>query len=182
MKISPPATADPAAEVALDVNYSEFADLYGPLAADRFGVMLLPDCVFDAPDSGDCATAGSSGMTASAPATASARTVPSEVTLVPTKKASARIAATADEPMQRVVSGKVPVGALLAAQGAGSGPGARAAAAEGSSVVGVLDTGASAAATSPPRPCCPPAPGPLVRRPGRSPTRTRSRPPRRPPA
>ncbi|SCF30121.1 RHS repeat-associated core domain-containing protein [Micromonospora chokoriensis] len=145
MKISPPATADPAAEVALDVNYSEFADLYGPLAADRFGVMLLPDCVFDAPDSGDCATAGSSGMTASAPATASARTVPSEVTLVPTKKASARIAATADEPMQRVVSGKVPVGALLAAQGAGSGPGARAAAAEGSSVVGVLDTGASAA-------------------------------------
>ncbi|MCG5465869.1 ricin-type beta-trefoil lectin domain protein [Micromonospora sp. MED01] len=141
MKITPPATADPAAEVALDVNYTDFADLYGPQAADRFGVMLLPDCVFDAPDSGDCAT-GDSGTMWAAPGATSAQAVSSEVKLVPTKRASARVAATADEPTQRVVTGKVPVGALLGAQGAA---GARAAAAESSSVVGVLDTGASAA-------------------------------------
>ncbi|HEX5595047.1 MAG TPA: hypothetical protein VFX61_03355, partial [Micromonosporaceae bacterium] len=49
MKITPPATADPEAEVAISVDYTSFADLYGPQAADRFGVMLLPDCVYDDP-------------------------------------------------------------------------------------------------------------------------------------
>ncbi|GAB2940297.1 hypothetical protein GCM10027280_30900 [Micromonospora polyrhachis] len=136
MKITPPATADPAAEVALSVDYTPFADLYGPQAADRFGVMLLPDCVYDAPTSGDCATGGDP---------AAAQTLSSQVKLVPAAKAPARIMAAEDQPQRRIVLGKVPVGAL---RDAGSGPAATAGSSTssaGANVVGVLDTGASAA-------------------------------------
>lgn len=55
MEITPPATADPEAEVTIGVDYTSFADLYGPQAADRFGVVLLPNCVVDAPTEGECA-------------------------------------------------------------------------------------------------------------------------------
>ncbi|MFJ8665577.1 ricin-type beta-trefoil lectin domain protein [Streptomyces sp. NPDC093600] len=55
MKVTPPDTVDPAAEVALAVDTSGFADLYGPQAADRFGLMLLPECVYSSPTTGDCA-------------------------------------------------------------------------------------------------------------------------------
>ncbi|NBE81921.1 ricin-type beta-trefoil lectin domain protein [Micromonospora rubida] len=138
MKITPPTTADPAAEVALSVDYTPFTDLYGPQAADRFGVMLLPDCVYDAPETGDCALEGSAPT-----APAAARAVPSEVTLVPAKKARKSAAAEGDASTRRIVTGKVPVGSLREAQ---AGPGARssATAAAGANVVGVLDTGASA--------------------------------------
>lgn len=150
MKIMPPDTADPEAEVAISVDYTPFADLYGPLAADRFGLMLLPDCVYDAPDSGDCATEDvldlqSPGSYAAHQATA----VPSEVVLVPTKKSPTRAAAAAGGSTRRVVTGRVPVGRLLAGQNTpapASPPAAPApAAAASAGVVGVLDTGASAA-------------------------------------
>lgn len=142
MKITPPDTADPAAEVALSVDYTPFADLYGPQAADRFGVMLLPSCVYDAPDSGDCAT-DSDAETMSA--TADIQAVPSEVELVP-GKAAARGMAAESESTRRVVTASVPVGRLLGAQGdaARSSTSATAASTD-PSVVGVLDTGASAA-------------------------------------
>ncbi|MGW4464033.1 ricin-type beta-trefoil lectin domain protein [Micromonospora sp. NPDC004704] len=145
MKITPPATADPAAEVALSVDYTPFADLYGPQAADRFGVMLLPTCVYDAPDTGDCAPDDGAGTATFSVATGSgARAVPSEVKLVPAE--AARVNTNdADQPTRRVVTGRVPVGPLL---DTGSAPGVAGRAAElagGSSVVGVLDTGASAA-------------------------------------
>ena len=58
MKLTPPATVDPAAEVAISIDTTGFADLYGPQAADRFGLMLLPDCVYSSPNEGDCADAG----------------------------------------------------------------------------------------------------------------------------
>jgi RHS repeat-associated protein len=139
MKITPPATADPAAEVALAVDYTSFADLYGPQAADRFGVMLLPSCVYDAPDTGDCATTGGAGA---APADADAARVTSEVELVPADEAPTDTETAEDEPTRRVVTGSVPVGPLLDA-GAGSGARTSTTTAE-SNVVGVLDTGASA--------------------------------------
>ncbi|NMO56350.1 sugar-binding protein [Actinoplanes sp. TBRC 11911] len=132
MKITPPATADPAAAVALSVDYTTFADLYGPQAADRFGLVTLPDCVYDSPDAGDCAPVP-------AEETAGAQTVPSEVSV-----GSASSFARAASP-RRVVSGDIPVGQLLAEAGSGSGVAARAAAADDSGVVGALDTGASAA-------------------------------------
>ncbi|MDM4723058.1 ricin-type beta-trefoil lectin domain protein [Micromonospora sp. WMMA1363] len=152
MKVTPPVTADPAAEVALSVDYTPFADLYGPQAADRFGVMLLPDCVYEAPDTGDCATGGGAGggMAARAVAptgSAPAQAVPSEVELVPADEAPTNSPAAEEEPTRRVVTGTVPVASLLAGGTAAASGAARSAAASsaGSSVVGVLDTGASAA-------------------------------------
>ncbi|MEU3455089.1 ricin-type beta-trefoil lectin domain protein [Micromonospora sp. NPDC006766] len=166
MKITPPATADPTAEVALSVDYTPFADLYGPQAADRFGVMLLPSCVYDAPDTGDCAPDGDDdGGTGARSATAdpaTAEVVRSEVELVPTKQAPARGAKKApargakkapargmaeqDEPTRRIVRASLPVGRLLGAQGGSARSSTSAiAASSDSSVVGVLDTGASSA-------------------------------------
>ncbi|WP_018587892.1 polymorphic toxin-type HINT domain-containing protein [Salinispora arenicola] len=166
MKLTPPVAADPAAEVALSVDYTPFADLYGPQAADRFGVVLLPDCVYDAPDSGDCATdGGGSGGGAQARTAAptdaadaptgpaAAQAVPSEVGLVPADEAPTNSSAAEDEPTRRVVTGTVPVASLLGVQSAAARSGAASSAAAssaasmstGSSVVGVLDTGASTA-------------------------------------
>ncbi|MFE0590379.1 ricin-type beta-trefoil lectin domain protein [Micromonospora echinospora] len=136
MKITPPATADPDAEVALAVDYTSFADMYGPQAADRFGVMLLPDCVYDSPDTGDCATTGGA---APASTDAAAARVTSEVELVPAAKAPTRNEAAEDEPTRRVVTGTVPVGELLEPVAARNTT-----ASTGANVVGVLDTGASA--------------------------------------
>ncbi|MFV2019020.1 ricin-type beta-trefoil lectin domain protein [Micromonospora sp. LOL_023] len=173
MKVTPPATADPAAEVALAVDYTTFADLYGPQAADRFGFLLLPDCVYDDPDGGDCATddgtagqragaqpgsssdiagSGVGSGTGNSTAAGGMAAASSEVKLVPaaeapTRAPAARTAATGDAnnpeaSMRRIVTGTISVGALIA----GEDVAARAAAASGSSsVVGVLDTGASAA-------------------------------------
>ncbi|WP_238323859.1 ricin-type beta-trefoil lectin domain protein [Salinispora pacifica] len=175
MKLTPPETADPAAEVALSVDYTPFADLYGPQAADRFGVVLLPDCVYDDPDSGDCATSGGTGggmpARTAAPTDltgpAAAQPVPSEVELVPADEAPTNNSAAEDEPTRRVVTGTVPVASLLGADAAdtitteattttagtttadtASAVTTSAVAARsstGSSVVGVLDTGGSTA-------------------------------------
>jgi RHS repeat-associated protein len=142
MKITPPATADPAAEVALSVDYTPFADLYGPQAADRFGLVLLPSCVYDDPDGGDCApgTEGPASQSFSpyqAPGQEPGATVSSEVELVPADEAPAATGGT-----RRIVNGTVPIGSLLAGPGEA---GARATASPAAAgVVGVLDTGASA--------------------------------------
>ncbi|MQS06338.1 hypothetical protein FNX48_003825, partial [Streptomyces sp. IF17] len=56
MAVTPPAEADPAAEVAVAVDATDFADLYGPESADRFGLTLLPSCVMQSPTDPDCAT------------------------------------------------------------------------------------------------------------------------------
>src|SRR5690606_19309471 len=129
MKITPPATADPEAEVAISVDYTTFADLYGPQAADRFGLMLLPDCVYDDPDGSDCATDGGSGTISATADTDTVQAVPSEVKLVPAEESPSRLMAAdageeegeGDESMRRVVTGRVPVGALLDGQSAPSG-------------------------------------------------------------
>ncbi|HEX5594986.1 MAG TPA: sugar-binding protein, partial [Micromonosporaceae bacterium] len=159
--ITPPATADPEAEVAISVDYTSFADLYGPQAADRFGVMLLPDCVYDDPESGDCAAdggdGGDSGTMSITGGTQTFRAVPSEVKLVPADESPARLTTAGDEeadeeeaaeeePVRRVVTGRVPVSSLLAGQSAATEGSLRATqSAAGSGVVGVLDTGASVA-------------------------------------
>ncbi|MFI5931988.1 RHS repeat-associated core domain-containing protein [Actinoplanes sp. NPDC051494] len=156
MKLTPPAAADPAAEVALSVDYTTFADLYGPQAADRFGLMLLPDCVYDTPGAGDCAPVEGEepGSTEAAPSSESAPSseatpssevaLSSEVSLVPASDALARSASAKSTTPHRIVSGTVPLGKLLEPTTA-AGSTARAAVEPSTSgVVGALDTGASA--------------------------------------
>ncbi|MEV6306749.1 ricin-type beta-trefoil lectin domain protein [Actinoplanes sp. NPDC051861] len=148
MKITPPVTADPAAEVALKVDTTRFSDLYGPQAADRFGIMLLPDCAFDSPDTGDCASNGEAEPEDPA-AAATFETVPSEVQLEPAPATLARAASASAAPERRVLSGNLSIAGLTAEDAASpSGTGGMqraAAAAPTSGVVGVGDTGASSA-------------------------------------
>lgn len=169
MQVTPPATADPEAEVALSVDTTAFADLYGPQAADRFGLMLLPECVYTASGTGDCAPdpgdGGTETMSAGAPGSDAFESLPSEVELLSAEDAPTRTAAAKNVPTRRVLTGSVPVGQLLGeertpatgadgasarsrtdAAGSSVRPAAlRAAALSGSRVVGALDTGASAA-------------------------------------
>ncbi|MFC7535684.1 sugar-binding protein, partial [Actinoplanes sp. GCM10030250] len=150
MKVTPPVTADPAAEVALSVDYTAFADLYGPQAADRFGLMTLPDCVYDSPETGDCAPVPAEEEDpATATVAANAQALRSEVEIMPASAPLARALAAADDAPatsapRRIVTGVVPVGQLLADPGTGGAGGMVARAASGSGVVGALDTGASA--------------------------------------
>ncbi|PZT77983.1 MULTISPECIES: ricin-type beta-trefoil lectin domain protein [unclassified Streptomyces] len=151
MEITPPATADPEAEVTVGVDYTSFADLYGPQAADRFGVVLLPNCVVDAPTEGECAPEAPAQEPA-AGTTASAQPLASEIEVV-RPKTTAKLLAAAEKQgetlrTRRVVSASVPVSELLGSGAGSKASGAmRAAASEGtgSRAVGVLDTGASAA-------------------------------------
>ncbi|MEU9506508.1 ricin-type beta-trefoil lectin domain protein [Micromonospora sp. NPDC048170] len=145
MKITPPVTADPTAEVALSVDYTPFADLYGPQAADRFGVMLLPTCVYDAPNTGDCATDGGAGTMFATPGVGPSPEVSSEVRLVRAKEAPTRARTAGEASTRRIVIGSVPVGPLLGAENAAGSANRAAQTSTASSVVGVLDTGASAA-------------------------------------
>jgi RHS repeat-associated protein len=162
MKIVPPAAAAADAEVALSVDYTTFADLYGPQAADRFGIVVLPDCVYDAPGTGECASTGESGEESEGSGTATAEVVPSEVQVVPAAsaptaalaKSSASVKALGSTPSsapaqkRRIVSAVVPLDRLLDDTGTGGGGGgfqARSAVGTDGGVVGAMDTGASAA-------------------------------------
>ncbi|WP_327237793.1 polymorphic toxin-type HINT domain-containing protein [Streptomyces sp. NBC_01317] len=153
MKVTPPATADPAAQVALSVDTTGFADLYGPQAADRFGLVLLPDCVYSDPDAGECADdAGTTTMSVE-DAPASFERLRSTVKEVPAKDAPTHTSSAKNAKTRKILTGSVPVADLLG-NGAGAGSGAKgasartaalpAAAAAGGSAVGLLDTGASA--------------------------------------
>ncbi|MFJ5174393.1 RHS repeat-associated core domain-containing protein [Streptomyces griseoviridis] len=149
MRVTPPAAADPAAQVALAVDTTAFADLYGPQAADRFGLMLLPDCVLDAPDTGDCAAEGTTTM--SGKSDKSPQRLRSSVRSVPAAKAPTRTLAAKKAGTRTILSGSVPVAGLLAGDAGAkpSGASIRTAAlsavdASGPQVVGALDTGSSA--------------------------------------
>ncbi|MFE7357797.1 ricin-type beta-trefoil lectin domain protein [Streptomyces sp. NPDC057543] len=156
MKVTPPATADPTAQVSLAVDTTGFADLYGPQAADRFGLVLLPNCVMDAPDTGDCAP--DSGVT-----TMSGKTekqperLRSTVEVVPAKEAPTKSTAAQKAATRKILTGSVPVSDLLGGNAGSttSGASARTASfrsgdvlpvvdASGPQVVGAMDTGAAA--------------------------------------
>ncbi|MFI5620300.1 ricin-type beta-trefoil lectin domain protein [Streptomyces sp. NPDC051567] len=119
MRVTPPATATPTASVAMSVDTKPFADLYGPQAADRFGLTLLPECVLTAPDSGDCAAAGPAGAT---PMTGGGEPkferLSSEVKTVQTETSKkARSTSAKDASSGRVLTGSVPVASLLGDSG-----------------------------------------------------------------
>ncbi|MFC9650483.1 RHS repeat-associated core domain-containing protein [Streptomyces sp. NPDC056937] len=160
MRVTPPASADPTAQVALAVDTTAFADLYGPQAADRFGLMLLPDCVLDAPDTGDCAAEGVTTM--SGKAGEKAERLSSSVEVVPAAESPTRTAAAKKSPTRKILSGSVPVAGLLSGDAGDSGDSDASASgasvrtastdtsvlpavdASGPQVVGALDTGSSA--------------------------------------
>ncbi|WP_424213962.1 ricin-type beta-trefoil lectin domain protein [Streptomyces sp. BI20] len=119
MRVTPPETADPAASVAMSVDTKPFADLYGPQAADRFGLTLLPECVLTAPDSGDCAPAEPEGATPMTGGKAPKfERLASEVKTVQTAASKkARNAAAKDSATGRVVTGSVSVASLFGEAG-----------------------------------------------------------------
>lgn len=163
MKLTPPATVDPAAEVAVSIDTTGFADLYGPQAADRFGLMLLPECVYSAPTEGDCADAGGTQTMSGSDGDKDVRNgkknfqrLSSTLETVaakdsPIKTKTAKNAKNA--PSRKILTGTVPVSSLVgegfvpskatkAAYRNGVQP---AVAANGAAALGALDTGASAA-------------------------------------
>ncbi|MEU8765308.1 sugar-binding protein, partial [Streptomyces sp. NPDC048659] len=153
MKVTPPATVDPAAEVALTVDTTGFADMYGPNAAERFGLMLLPECVYSSPTTGDCADDGGTTPMSGTDATGDAERLRSTVKTVAAKDAPTGSTAAKNAPTRQLVTGTVPVSSLLGegfvarsgATKASLRDGARQAAnAAGGSAVGLLDTGSSA--------------------------------------
>ncbi|MEU6098674.1 ricin-type beta-trefoil lectin domain protein [Streptomyces sp. NPDC047079] len=156
MKVTPPADADPAAQVSIDVDTTGFADLYGPQAAKRFGLVLLPNCVMDAPDTGDCATDGGvttmSGKTDKQP-----ERLRSSVKVVPARKAPTKTKAAKNATSREILTGSVPVSNLLGGNAGSTASGASAHTASfrsgdvlpvvdasGPQVIGAMDTGASA--------------------------------------
>lgn len=151
MKLTPPATADPAAEVSLTVDTTGFADLYGPQAADRFGLMLLPECVYSDPNAGECAEGGGIQTMSGKSASDTFERLSSTVETVPAKEAPTRSTAAKGAPTRKIVTGTVPVSGLLG-EGFTSGEARQAmladgiqpaANAAGGSAVGMLDTGSS---------------------------------------
>ncbi|MEU8519306.1 sugar-binding protein, partial [Streptomyces sp. NPDC048577] len=153
MKVTPPATVDPAAQVSLSVDTTGFADLYGPQAADRFGLVLLPDCVYDDPTAGECADDGGTTTMAGEKDPESFERLSSSVEVVPAKDAPTRTTAAKGAKSRKVTTGTVPVAKLLAdtTETAGTATGASARTASlrtasgssGGSAVGLLDTGSS---------------------------------------
>lgn len=106
------ATADPEAQVAIAVDTTSFRDLYGPQAADRFGLVLLPDCVLT-PDEGECADdSGTQTMSAQADA-AGPEQLRSTVEKVPAKEAPTDAEAPKNATTHTIVTGSVPVAELL---------------------------------------------------------------------
>ncbi|WP_327349859.1 polymorphic toxin-type HINT domain-containing protein [Streptomyces sp. NBC_01321] len=151
MQVTPPATAEPAAQVALTVDTTGFADLYGPQAADRFGLVLLPECVLTSPDSGDCAADGGVQTMSGGADHDRAERLRSTVEVVPANKAPTKSTAAKNAPTRKILSGSVPVAGLLGGEAASKATGAsvrtaalQAVDASGPQVVGAMDTGASA--------------------------------------
>ncbi|WP_230886268.1 ricin-type beta-trefoil lectin domain protein [Streptomyces spinoverrucosus] len=158
MQVTPPADADPAAQVALAVDTTGFADLYGPQAADRFGLVLLPECVLTSPDSGDCAAEGGVQTMSGKADDDKAERLRSTVEVVPAKDAPTKAKAPKNAPTRKILSGSVPVADLLGDEAASTTSGAsvrtasfsrsdalQAVDASGPQVIGAMDTGASAA-------------------------------------
>ncbi|MFV2117310.1 ricin-type beta-trefoil lectin domain protein [Streptomyces sp. Act-28] len=159
LKLTPPADVDPAAEVAISIDTSGFADLYGPQAAERFGLMVLPECVYSSPTTDDCA---GGGTTAGGTTTMSAsegdkdvrngkkdfQRLPSTVKIVAAKDAPTRTRTAGDAKVRKILSGTVPVSSLVGEDFVRSKPTKASyqdsVQSTSSGVIGALDTGSSA--------------------------------------
>ncbi|MGW0466194.1 polymorphic toxin-type HINT domain-containing protein [Streptomyces sp. NPDC003027] len=155
MEIVPPAGADPAAQVLVDVDTTAFEDRYGQLAAERFGLVLLPSCVIDSPETEDCAPdTGTEPMSGKDEPDVEVERLRSTVKEVPAAKTKLKATSgkTKNAATRQILSGTIPVANLLPDEDTSkaSGASARKAAfssnvgASGRQVVGAMDTGASA--------------------------------------
>lgn len=149
MRITPPADAAPDAEITLSVDPAGFEDLYGPRAAERFGIMVVPDCVFSSPTTGECAPDGGTETMAGNDSD-SFEHLPSSVKTVPASDAPTGSRVAKNAPQRQIVTGTVPVGRLLGGEAAPAPTGAsvRTAAlpvvsSSGSNTIAVGDTGSS---------------------------------------
>ncbi|MFJ8665128.1 ricin-type beta-trefoil lectin domain protein [Streptomyces sp. NPDC093600] len=149
MKVTPPATVDPAAQVALSVDTTGFEDLYGAQAAERFGLMLLPECVYSDPTAGECADDGTTTMAGGKDEPGFER-LKSSVSEVPAKDAPTKSTAAKNAKTRKVLTGTIPVAQLLDEGTAGASKAsvrkASLSSAEtttGGNAVGMLDTGSS---------------------------------------
>ncbi|GAQ74628.1 endo-1,4-beta-xylanase A precursor [Streptomyces turgidiscabies] len=160
MKLTPPATVDPAAEVAISIDTTGFADLYGPQAADRFGLMLLPECVYSSPTEGDCADGGGEGMATMSVSEGDKdvrngkenfQRLRSTVRTVPAKNAPTNTRTAKDATTRKILGGSIPVSSLVgegfaptkASQASYRDGVQPAVAANGGAAVGGLDIGSS---------------------------------------
>lgn len=158
MKLTPPATVDPAAEVAISIDTTGFADLYGPQAADRFGLMLLPECVYSSPTEGDCADGGGTSTMSLSDGDKDVQNgkkdfqrLRSSVKTVAAKDAPTRTKTAKNAATRKVLSGSIPVSSLVGEGFVPSGAtkasyrdGVQpAVSANGGAAVGGLDTGSS---------------------------------------
>ncbi|WP_432247283.1 polymorphic toxin-type HINT domain-containing protein [Streptomyces sanyensis] len=119
MSVTPPAGVDPAASVAVEVDHTEFADLFGTQAADRFRLTLLEGCSLPDTSTLDCPAWGLSTQTLSAdeedPA-AQLVELPSSVEVDRPAKAARTTQKGAREHKRRL-TGVVPVAMLTDATG-----------------------------------------------------------------
>ncbi|PZT77541.1 sugar-binding protein [Streptomyces sp. AC1-42W] len=114
MSVTPPAGVDPAASVAVEVDHTEFADLFGTQAADRFRLTLLEGCTLPDTSTLDCpADDGLTTMTVSADEDPGAEIVelPSSVEVKRPTKGARTTKAGAKEGKRRL-TGVVPVSLL----------------------------------------------------------------------
>ncbi len=158
MKLTPPATVDPAAEVAISIDTTAFADLYGPQAADRFGLMLLPECVYSSPTEGDCADGGGMATMSVSQGDKDVKNgkenfqrLRSTVETVAAKDAPTRSTAARNAKTRKILGGSIPVSSLVgegfvpakATQASYRDGVQPAVAANGGAAVGGLDIGSS---------------------------------------
>ncbi|MEU0086823.1 polymorphic toxin-type HINT domain-containing protein [Streptomyces sp. NPDC006274] len=124
MSVTPPTGVDPAASVAVGVDHTEFADLFGTQAADRFRLTLLEGCSLPDTSTLDCpAEEGLSTQTVSADKddpTATLLELPSSVEVTRSAKGARTSEAGAKE-KKRQLTGVVPVSMLIAATGQAAG-------------------------------------------------------------
>lgn len=127
MSVTPPTGVDPAASVAVEVDHTEFADLFGTQAADRFRLTLLEGCSLPDTSTLDCpAEEGLATQTVSADKddpTAKLVELPSSVEITRSAKGARTSEAGAKE-KKRQLTGVVPVSMLIDAteQAAGQRP------------------------------------------------------------
>ncbi|MFF7177634.1 polymorphic toxin-type HINT domain-containing protein [Streptomyces sp. NPDC008121] len=147
MKVTPPAGVDPAAQVALSVDTTGFADLYGPQAAERFGLTLLPECVYSDPTAGECADDGTTTMAGGKDESTGFERLQSSVEEVAAKDAPTKTTAAKDAKTRKVLTGTIPVAKLL--EEGSTGASARKASFSSAetttsgNAVGMMDTGSS---------------------------------------
>ncbi|WP_415952272.1 polymorphic toxin-type HINT domain-containing protein [Streptomyces sp. KLOTTS4A1] len=126
MSVTPPAGVDPAASVAVEVDHTEFADLFGTQAADRFRLTLLEGCTLPDTATLDCTV--DEGITTQTVRASDDKDPVAEIVELPSSvevKRPAKGARTSEagaKEDKRRLTGVVPVSLLTGADASGQPP------------------------------------------------------------